>query len=273
MDDGFNPGKEQLDFSITPEGKSLGLSAADIASQVRNSFQGVSALKQQRGRNEVTVRVRLPEDERQSEYDVENMLIKTPDGEFVPLNYVADVERGRAYSIIKRRDSRRTVTVGVDVDPIGETGIIRGALDSTILPALAKEFPGLSYSYQGRQADMQDSMSSLIIGLGGALLIIYFLLAIPFKSYLQPFIVMSAIPFGIVGAVLGHMVMGYNLSIMSMMGIVALSGVLINDSLVLIDFANKERARGLSVYRAIHNAGKRRFRPILLTCPSQLFVL
>jgi multidrug efflux pump subunit AcrB len=265
VDDGFNPGKEQLDFSITPEGESLGLSAADIASQVRNSFQGVSALKQQRGRNEVTVRVRLPEEERQSEYDVENMLIQAPSGEFVPFSYVADVERGRAYSIIKRRDSRRTVTVGVDVDPIGETGIIRAALDTTILPDLIKKFPGLSYSYQGRQADMQDSISSLVIGSCGALFLIYFLLAIPLKSYVQPLIVMSAIPFGIVGAVLGHIAMGYNLSVMSMMGIVALSGVLVNDSLVLIDFANKERARGLSVYKAIHSAGKRRFLPIILT--------
>jgi len=193
------------------------------------------------------------------------MLIQAPGGEFVPFSYVADVERGRAYSIIKRRDSRRTVTVGVDVDPIGETGIIRAALDTTILPDLIKEFRGLSYSYQGRQADMPESISSLVIGSCGALFLIYFLLAIPLKSYVQPLIVMSAIPFGIVGAVLGHIAMGYNLSVMSMMGIVALSGVLVNDSLVLIDFANKERARGLSVYKAIHSAGKRRFLPIMLT--------
>lgn len=265
VDDGFTPGKEQLDFRITPEGESLGLTGAAIASQVRNSFQGVAALKQQRGRNEVTVQVRLPEEQRLSEYDVETMFIRTPDGDYVPLSYVAEMERGRAYSVIKRRDGRRTVTVGADVEPIGETGIVRTALDTTILPELVKIYPGLSYSYQGRQADMQESIGSLFLGLGGALLVIYFLLAIPFRSYVQPIIVMTAIPFGVVGAVLGHMVMGYNLSVMSMMGIVALSGVLVNDSLVLIDFANKERARGLSVYAAIHRAATRRFRPILLT--------
>ncbi|THB71878.1 MAG: efflux RND transporter permease subunit, partial [Desulfobulbaceae bacterium] len=118
---------------------------------------------------------------------------------------------------------------------------------------------------QGRQADMQDSMSALAYGLLAALGIIYFLLAIPFRSYVQPLIVMSAIPFGMVGAVLGHLIMSYNLSVMSMMGVVALSGVLVNDSLVLMDFANKQMAKGLSVYEAIHSAGKRRFRPILLT--------
>ena len=265
VDDGFNPGKEQLDFSITVEGKSLGLTSSAIAAQVRNNFQGVAALRQQRGRNEVTVLVRLPEAERLSEYDVENMLIQAPNGEFVPLSYVADMERGRAYSIIKRRDGRRTVTVEADIDPIGETGIVRAALDDTILPELARAYPGLSYGYQGRQADMQESIRSLLLGFCGSLLLIYFLLAIPFRSYVQPLIVMSAIPFGVVGAVIGHLVMGYNLSVMSMMGVVALSGVLVNDSLVFIDFANKQLARGLSVYDAIHSAGLRRFRPIILT--------
>lgn len=265
IDDGFNPGKQQLTFSITPEGERLGLTAAAIARQVRNSYQGVSALKQQRGRNEVTVRVRLPESQRVSEHAVETMLIQTASGDFVPLSSVAEIERGRAYSIIKRRQGRRTVTVGVDVQPIGETGMVKNALNKQILPELATAYPGLSYSYQGRQADMQDSMKALALGLLAALGLIYFLLAIPFKSYIQPLIVMAGIPFGLVGAVLGHLIMGYNLSVMSMMGVVALSGVLINDSLVLMDFANKQMAQGLSVYEAIHAAGKRRFRPILLT--------
>ena len=265
VDDGVNPGKEQLDFSITPEGKSLGFTSASIASQVRNYFQGVEALKQQRGRSEVTVRVRLPEDERLSEYHVESMLVQAPGGEYVPLSYVADMERGRAYSKIQRRDGRRAVTVGADVNPIGETGIVKAALDNELLPALAEKYPGLTHGYEGRQAHMQEGVNKLMIGLAGALLMIYFLLAIPFKSYVQPLIVMSAIPFGIVGAVLGHMIMGYNLSLLSLMGIVALTGVLVNDSLVLIDYANKQMAKGLGVYEAIHSAAKRRFRPIILT--------
>lgn len=265
VDDGFTPGKEQLDFKITPEGESLGLTTAEIASQVRNSFQGIAALKQQRGRNEVTVRVRLPEADRLSEYSIESMLIKAPNGEFAPLSYVANMERGRAYTSIDRRDGRRTITVSADVDPIGESTIVTSALNKTILPELLKAYPGLSYGYEGRQADRKESMQSLIMGFGGSMVLIYFLLAVPFKSYIQPLIVMMAIPFGMVGAVIGHQLMGYNLSVMSMMGVVALSGVLVNDSLVLIDFANKQMAQGRTPYAAIHAAGIRRFRPIILT--------
>ncbi len=265
IDDGFNPGKEQLDFKITPEGESLGLTTASIASQVRNSFQGISALKQQRGRNEVTVRVRLPESQRLSEYTIESMLIKTPDDLFVPLNHVAEMKRGRAYTSIERRNGRRTITVSANVDPIGDTTTITATLNSTILPELLQQYPGLSFGYEGRQADKKESMQSLIYGFIGAMVLIYFLLAIPFKSYTQPIIVMMAVPFGIVGAVFGHLLMGYNLSVMSMMGIVALSGVLVNDSLVLIDYANKQMLKGATPYTAIHAAGLRRFRPIILT--------
>lgn len=265
IDDGFTPGKEQLDFKITPEGESLGLTASAIAAQVRNSFQGVVALRQQRGRNEVSVRVRLPENNRLSEHAIEAMLIRTPGGEFVPLDHVAEMERGRAYTRINRRDGRRTVTVGASVDPIGDTGIITAQLNKSILPALGQDFPGLSYGYKGRQANRKESLQSLLMGFGAALFLIYFLLAIPFRSYIQPIVVMMAIPFGMVGAVLGHLIMGYNLSLMSMMGIVALSGVLVNDSLVLMDFANKQMAKGVKPFDAIHAAGKRRFRPIILT--------
>ena len=265
IDDGYTPGKQQIDFSIKPEGQSLGLTSAEVARQVRNAFSGAEALSQQRGRNEVTVRVRLPESERISEYHVENLMIRTPAGTFVPLLDIAEVERGRAYTTISRRDARRTVTVSANVEPIGETGQVQATLNSTILPELARDYPGLSYGYQGRQADMKESMQSLIGGFVLAMLTIYFLLAIPFRSYSQPLIVMIAIPFGIVGAVLGHLLMGYNLSLMSMMGIVALSGVVVNDSLVLIDYANRRRREGTDAVEAIRVAGLRRFRPIVLT--------
>ena len=265
IDDGYTPGKQQLDFSIKPEGQSLGLTSAEVASQVRNAFSGAEALSQQRGRNEVTVRVRLTESERSSEYHVENYMIRTPAGIFVPLSEIANVERGRAYTSISRRDARRTVTVTANVEPIGETGQVQAALNSTILPDLARDYPGLSYGYQGRQADMKESMASLIGGFVLSMLTIYFLLAVPFRSYSQPLIVMIAIPFGIVGAVLGHLLMGYNLSLMSMMGIVALAGVVVNDSLVLIDYANRKRQEGSGPAEAIRIAGVRRFRPIVLT--------
>lgn len=265
IDDGYTPGKQQLDFSIKPEGQSLGLTSAEVARQVRNAFSGAEALSQQRGRNEVTVRVRLPENERTSEHHVEHLMIQTPAGIFVPLAEIATVERGRAYTTISRRDARRTVTVSANVEPMGETGQVQAALNSTILPELARDYPGLTYGYQGRQADMKESMQSLIGGFVLSMLAVYFLLAMPFRSYSQPLIVMIAIPFGIVGAVLGHLLMGYNLSLMSMMGIVALAGVVVNDSLVLIDYANRQRSEGAGPLEAIRVAGLRRFRPIVLT--------
>jgi len=265
IDDGYTPGKEQLDFRLKPEGRSLGLTSREVARQVRNAFYGAEALRQQRGRNEIKVMVRLPEARRVSEHDVERLLIRTPSGRDVPLMQVAEVERGRAYTNITRRNGRRTVTVTGDVEPIGETGRVLTTLDETILPGLMRDYPGLTYGYEGRQADFGESMQSLMGGFVLAVMAIYFLLAVPFRSYSQPLIVMASIPFGIVGAVLGHVIMGYNLSIMSMMGIVALAGVVVNDSLVLIDYANRRRAAGESADEAIRSAGTRRFRPILLT--------
>jgi len=265
IDDGYTPGKQQLNFTLRPEGHSLGLTAAEVARQVRNAFYGAEALRQQRDRNEIKVKVRLPESERTSEYDIEELLIRTPAGRDVPLRQVAQVERGRAYTTITRREARRTVTVTANVEPIGETSKVEAALSSDILPRLMRDYPGLGYGYEGRQADMRESMQSLYLGLVMALLGIYVLLAIPFSSYVQPLIVMVAIPFGIVGAVLGHILMGYDLSVMSMMGIVALAGVVVNTSLVMIDYANGLRKQGVGPAKAISQAGIRRFRPILLT--------
>jgi multidrug efflux pump subunit AcrB len=265
IDDGSSAGKEQISFKILPEGQSLGLTAYDVARQVRNAFYGAEALRQQRGRNEVTVKVRLPEAERGGEFDIERLLLRTPAGRDVPLMQVAEVWRGRAYTTINRRDGQRTVKVTANVQPIGETSRIRTTLGSDILPALAHNIPGLTYSFEGRQAEMRDSMQSLITSFLVALFAIYALLAIPFGSYIQPLIVMMAIPLGFVGAVLGHLLMGYNLSVMSMMGVVALSGVVINDALVMMDFANRRRREGIENAEAIIMAGIRRFRPIMLT--------
>ncbi len=265
VDDGYTPGKEQLDFIITMEGESLGLTASEVARQVRNGFQGIIALRQQRGRDEVTVRVRFPESERISEGDIESMMIATPRGGFVPLFQVAQVDRGRAYTSISRRDGRRTVRITGNVEPIGQTSRILTNMNDYILPDLTRDYPGLDYSYEGRLADRKESMKSLLTNFYLSLLLIYFILAIPFKSYIQPIIIMLAIPFGMIGAVGGHIIMGYNLSLMSMMGMVALSGVVVNDSLVLIDYSNKQRRKGATPFDAILAAGQRRFRPIILT--------
>jgi multidrug efflux pump subunit AcrB len=267
IDDGFTPGKDQLNLKIKPEGLSLGLTASDLARQVRNSFYGAEALRQQRGRNEIRVRVKFPKEQRVSEYDIEQLLIRTPAGKDVPLMQVAEVTRGQSYTVINRRNGRRTVTVTANVEPIDDSSRVMETLNQDILPQLMQDYPGLSYLWEGLQSDMSESFSRLNQGMILALLAIYALLAVPFRSYIQPMIVMMAIPFGIVGAVLGHMMMGYSLSIMSVMGIVALAGVVVNGSLVLIDYANTLRCENLtlSAKEAVRSAGIRRFRPIMLT--------
>ena len=265
IDAGYKPGKRQFDFVLKPEGRSLGLTTENVARQLRAAFYGSEALRQQRGRSEVKVMVKYPEDQRVREFDIENFLVRTPSGRDVPLLEVAQIERGRAYTSIQRRDGRRTIQVSADVDPVGETGIVKADLDSTILPELARDFPGLSYGYEGRQADMQESVNALGAGFALVLFFVYFLLAIPFKSYIQPLIVMLSIPFGVIGAILGHLTMGYNLSIISIMGMIALAGVVVNGSLVLIEYANRLREDGVNAYEAIHRSGIRRFRPIMLT--------
>ena len=266
IDDGFQPGKEQLDFTLTPLGKAQGLTANTVARQIRSSFYGSRVLRQQRGRNEMTVTARLPEAERESLYNLEEMMIKSPTGGFVLLRDAVNIERGRAFTTINRRGGRRVVQVTADINDRSRSGEIEDALKKTELPKLLGRYPGLQYSFEGRAADTRESMSSLKIGFTIAMILIFAMLAIPFKSYIQPLIVMSSIPFGIIGAVIGHMIMGYSLSVVSMFGIVALSGVVVNDSLILIDFANKRiRDRGMSVHDAVLDAAIQRFRPILLT--------
>ncbi|MBW2436634.1 MAG: efflux RND transporter permease subunit, partial [Deltaproteobacteria bacterium] len=265
IDDGFSPGKQQIDFQIKPEGRSLGLRSREVARQIRHAFYGAEALRQQRGRNEVKVMVRLPKEERVSEYNLEQMILRTSSGTEVPLKEAVTLNRGRAYTIIDRRNGRRVVTVAADVQPRSQTDQVLQSLTADTLPDLQKKFSGLTYSFEGRQADRRESMRSLMIGLMMALVVIYAMLALPFNSFIQPIIIMLCIPFGIVGAVIGHLIMGYSLSIMSMFGVVALSGVVINDSLVLINYSNRNRQAGMTGPEAVHSSAIQRFRPIMLT--------
>ncbi len=265
IDDGFSPGKEQIDFKIRPEARSLGLRSRDVARQVRHAYYGVDVLRQQRGRNEVTVRVRLPRSERTTEQSLEEMILRTPGGREIPLREAVIPTRGRAYTDIVRRDGRRVVTVEAEVQPRSRAGEILKDARADILPDLQRKYSGLSFSFEGRQADQRESLSALFRGLLMALMVIFVMLAIPLNSYIQPAIIMTAIPFGIVGAAIGHLIMGYSLSVLSVFGIVALSGVVVNDSLVLIDFTNRKRQAGMSAHDAVHGAGIHRFRPILLT--------
>jgi multidrug efflux pump subunit AcrB len=265
IDDGFSPGKQQIDFKIKPEARSLGLEAREVARQVRHAFYGAEVLRQQRGRNEVKVLVRFPRQERISEYSLEEMVLQTPKGTEILLRDAVYISRGRSYTDINRRNGQRIVTVTADVSPRSQAGQILNSIKDEIIPELQQKYPGLAYSFEGRQADQTESMQSLFRGLLMAMIVIYAMLAVPLNSYIQPLIIMISIPFGIVGALIGHLIMGYSLSILSMFGVVALSGVVVNDSLVLIDFANRRRRAGMAPLGAIHASGLHRFRPIILT--------
>ncbi|TVQ84644.1 MAG: efflux RND transporter permease subunit [Micavibrio sp.] len=265
IDDGSAQGKRQYDFRMTDLGYALGMTTESVARQVRAAFYGSEVFKQQRGRDEVRVLVRLPEEQRSSQYYLHNLMLRAPDGSDVMLRDVVQMEEGRAYTAIHRRDGRRVVQVTADVDPPAHSGRVSAAITADTLPELQQRYPGLSYSFEGRQADIRDSIVALLWGLFAVLFVIYVLLALQFGSYAQPFMVLLAIPFGAIGAVFGHLIMGYSLSIMSLLGMMALTGVVINGSLILIDFANRRIAKGMAVRLAMVDAAVQRFRPILLT--------
>ncbi|MFO7857297.1 MAG: efflux RND transporter permease subunit, partial [Ectothiorhodospiraceae bacterium] len=263
--DGFRAGSPRWDLQLTQSGRALGLSASDLGRQVRDAFDGNEALKLLSGGNEVTVRLRLPPETVDSEAAVGALLIRTPDGQRVPLAEVAQIERGRALTEIRREGGRRTLQVTADVEPSEQTNRVLSEVRERILPALKSDFPGLSHSFGGRQESMREALDSFVTTVTLALLAIYALLALPFRSYLQPLVVMTAIPFGIVGAVIGHLIMGYSLSLISVMGIIALGGMVVNGALVMLDYANARLREGLIPFEAFHSAGVRRFRPIALT--------
>ncbi|MBW1942581.1 MAG: efflux RND transporter permease subunit [Deltaproteobacteria bacterium] len=264
--DSFLPGKMEMQLKLRQEASSLGLTLNDLAQQVRHAFYGAEALRLQRDQDEVKVLVRYPGAERRSLGDVENMRIHTPDGFQVPFSKVAEVKMEQGYASIQRAQRLRVIKITADVDET-ETNAneVRKDLEEQFLPQLKLRFPDLRYTVEGEGKEQKESFADIIKGFSIAIFCIYALLAIPFKSFLQPFIVIAAIPFGIVGALLGHMIMGHNLSILSLFGIVGLSGVVVNDSLVLIYAANRIRGQGAVAREAITQAGALRFRAIILT--------
>jgi multidrug efflux pump subunit AcrB len=264
VSDSYNKGKAQYDFRLRPEGRALGLTDEELGEQLRGAFFGSLALRLLRGTNEIEVRVKLPEDQREDIHHLEDLIIRTPGGTEVPLMDVAEVQKNVAFTGISRRDGRRVINVSMDVEPKRAVTQVIEALRTRELPQLRKDFPGITWSFEGSDAEMRRATASLWGWFGLALAVIYSLLAIAFRGYVQPLIVLVAIPFGIVGAVLGHILLGYDLSLVSLMGVIALSGVVINDSLIMIDYANRRRADH-SALEAISQAGVRRFRPILLT--------
>lgn len=264
--DSFLEGKRELQLDIKPAAELLGLSLADLGRQVRQAFYGEEAQRVQRGRDDVRVMVRYPESERRSLGDLESMRIRTPDGAEVPFAHVAAVVPGRGYSTITRVDRHRAVSVTAAVDlAVTTPGTINDELETTVLPGIAARYPRVGYSFEGQAAEQRDTISGLSAGFAFALLAIYGLLAVPLRSYIQPVIIMAAIPFGIVGAVWGHILLGLDLTMLSLFGVVALAGVVVNDSLVLVDFINRRRDETHNLRVAVGEAGAARFRPILLT--------
>ncbi|WP_448549332.1 efflux RND transporter permease subunit [Thalassotalea fusca] len=265
ISDSLSNGKEELQIELTAQGYALGMSSSYITRQVRNAFFGAEIQRIQRGRDDVRVMVKFPLEERQSIASLSNMLINTPSGGKVPLDHVAKLIPGRSPSEINRIDRFRTVNVTADVDKEATNMTVLNSDLAQFLDELASKYPGLSYTLEGEAREQAESFGSLYWGLIFVFFIIYCLLAIPFKSYLQPIIVMSVIPFGAIGAVIGHWIMGMDLTIMSMLGLMALIGVVVNDSLVLVDYINKKRISGELVHDAVLIAGRARFRPVMLT--------
>ena len=271
--DTFETGKEEIRIRLRPTAETLGVSLAELGAQVRAAFFGDEAQRIQRNNDDIRIMVRLPEAERASIADLEQLYIKTKAGAQVPLKEVAELEIGRGYATIVRVNRARTVTVKADINKKNTNINLITADLVEYLPQLMQRHPGLRFSFQGEQKEQKESMQSLKWGMLFVLFIIYSLLAIPFRSYIQPLIVMSIIPFSVAGAILGHMIMGMNLSMMSVMGMLALAGVVVNDSLVLVDYVNKLRRAGSSLDDAIRNAAGARFRPILLTSLTTFFGL
>ena len=260
------PGVDEIRIGLRPEARTLGLTAESLALQARAAFFGAEVQRVQRGRDEVRVFVRLPAEERDSINDIERYPIRTPGGAEVPLSQVASLEPGISPPAIRRRDGQRVVTVTADVDLAVITGAdANGILVDEVLPELTAANPELTYSFGGEQEQQLASLGSLYRGFAVAMLMIFVLLAIPLRSYTKPFIVMAVIPFGLVGVILGHLILGIDFTTTAILGTLGLSGVVVNDSLVMMDFIDQRRREGAPVRTAIIEGAKGRFRPIMLT--------
>lgn len=271
----YLPGKNELRLKLKPEARALGLTVQDLGRQVRSGYYGNEVLRLQRGRDDIRVKIRYMEEERSRVAAFEDIRIRTPQGDEVPLKSVADIEYGPGFSTIQRADGVRRVQVSADVDTNrGNVNEIIAAMrqsrrgEPSYFEQLGEKYPGVEFSFQGAINDSRESLGSLMVGFPMALLGIFVVIATIFRSYLQPFVIMLTVPFGIIGAIWGHFLFGYNIEMMSVFGIVALSGVVVNDAIVLIEALNSIIASGTPFFDAIVKAGRRRFRAIFLTTIS-----
>jgi multidrug efflux pump subunit AcrB len=265
VEDDMAYGREQLIYSLTPAGEALGLTVDDLGRQLRAAFDGQLVQIFQDGPDEVEVRVRLPDAERGTLASLYRLNIRTPAGESVPLTAVADWRSRRGFEVLRHADGRLAVEVTADVDTtVNNTDRIIAALEKGTLPALARDY-GIHYSFEGRSADQRETLSDMRKGLVLGLILIYLILAWVFSSYGWPIVVMAAIPFGLTGALVGHWAMGIDLTILSLFGMFGLSGIVVNDSIILVTFYKHLRASGLAVREALVEASCQRLRAVLLT--------
>ncbi len=265
--DSFDAGAPELDIRVSPEGDALGLGQVELASQVRQAFFGAEIQRLQRGRNEVRVYVRFPAGERATLESLRSMWIDIPGRGKVPFEVVGEAHERTGVSVINRFNRQRVVNVEADVDKSRiEPGVVNQEIISELLPGILARYPGVSSRLSGEAEEEAKTTDSLSLGAVVILLMIYAALAIPLRSYGLPLIIMSVIPFGITGAILGHLIVGISVSILSSIGMIGLSGIVVNDSLVLVDHINERLRRGEEPWRqAVIEGGVRRFRPVLLT--------
>ncbi len=261
-------GKREVKLAIASEGEALGLRLDTVARQVRQAFYGEEVQRLQRGRDEVRVYVRYPYEERRSLQNLSDMRIRTDSGEEIPFSEVVIAEEGRGYAAIRRANRFRSINVTADIDrtnPNANANEVVEWMKLEVFPKMVQKFPSVMWDFQGEQKDQRESVSDLSKGFVLALVGIFMVLALPLRSYVQPLIVMSVIPFGMIGAVIGHLLFGMNFSVMSIIGVIALAGVVINESLVLVEFMNRYRREGHTVHEAVLKGGRARFTPIFLT--------
>ena len=267
ISDSYRQGKREILFEVTPAGAALGVTREDLGRQMRQAFYGEEAQRMQRGREEVKVMVRYPLADRRQVGALDDFRVRLANGSEAPFDVVAEAIEGRGSATISRTDRRRTLNVTAEIDAtVTDAGSVYEHLAQGPLQALEARYPGFGWEVGGERKEQEETRGGLYNGLLLALLAIYGLMAIPFRSYLQPLIVMTAIPFGMVGALLGHLIIGMDANVLSMCGMLALAGVVVNDNLVLVDTINRRRREGGGTLRDIvSEAGASRFRPILLT--------
>ena len=269
-------GKDEVQLTLKPRGRNLGLSQRDLANQVRQAFYGDEIQRLQREVDEVKVMLKYPLKERETLATLENMRIRLKDGTAIPITSIATITMGKASDIITRIDKKRSSTITGDADlKVANPNAIMSEIkqEGGFLEKLKQKYPSVKSAPDGVAKEMAELGAGLMKGFIVALLFIYMLMAVPLKSYTQPLIIMAVIPFGITGAVLGHWITGYTMSMISLFGVIALAGVVVNDSLVMVDFVNKYRLAGHTVFEAVFEAGTRRFRAILLTSLTTFFGL